>query len=211
MNPVHAKETARSGRSFSRWPRMAGSMPNNVLLTGRPGVGKSTALDEVASRLRDRGYTVGGLISPEIRDAEGRTGFRIVDLATGEDAVMAHVDNEEGPRVGKYTVDVDAVDRITEQALSQARGEADVVLVDEIAPMEVASELFVHGVRACLDVNQPLVGTVHQGSSQGFLGEVKSREDVAVLEVTRDNREAIPSQVVQRVVEALEELHSGIE
>ena len=184
-------------------------MPHNLLVTGAPGVGKSTALETAASRLREKGYTVGGLVSPEMRDAEERVGFRIVDLATGENAVMAHVDHEEGPRVGKYTVDVDAVDRITIQALDQAREEADVVLVDEIAPMEVESEWFVNGVRACLDVAQPLVGTIHQASSRGFLGEVKAREDVTVLEVTRQTREAIPSQVVQRVTEALASADEG--
>ena len=180
-------------------------MPHNLLVTGEPGVGKSTAVDEAASRLREHGYEVGGLVSPEMRDAEGRTGFRIVDLATGQDAVMAHVDRDEGPSVGKYRVDVDAVDRITEQALTAAREEADVVLVDEIAPMEVESELFVAGVRSCLDVGQPLVGTVHQRSSRGFLGEVKDRDDVTLLEVTEATREAVPAQLVQRAVEALDE------
>jgi nucleoside-triphosphatase len=184
-------------------------VPHNLLVTGEPGVGKSTALDEAASRLREHGYEVGGLVSPEMRDAEGRVGFRIVDLATGRDAVMAHVDREEGPSVGKYRVDVDAVDRVTEQALTAARQDADVVLVDEIAPMEVESELFVHGVRACLDVAQPLVGTIHQASSRGFLGEVEAREDVTVLEVTRQTRDAIPSQLVQRVTEALESADEG--
>lgn len=145
-----------------------------------------------------------GLISPEVRDAEGRVGFRIVDLATGEDEVMAHVDHDEGPRVGKYRVDVEAVDRIARQALETAREDADVVLVDEIAPMETCSDLFVHGVRACLDVEQPLVGSIHARSTSGLLGEVKDREDVVVLEVTRDNREAIPGEIVRRVAEHLD-------
>jgi nucleoside-triphosphatase len=193
------------GQTFSTGTVLWSPVPHNLLVTGAPGVGKSTALDEAASRLREHGYEVGGLVSPEMRDAKGRTGFRIVDLATGQDAVMAHVDRDEGPSVGKYRVDVDAVDRITEQALTAAREEADVVLVDEIAPMEVESELFVAGVRACLDVGQPLVGTVHQRSSRGFLGEVKDRDDVTLLEVTEATREAVPAQLVQRAVEALDE------
>lgn len=180
-------------------------VPANLLVTGPPGVGKSTALDGAASMLREHGLSVGGLVSPEMRDAEQRTGFRIVDLATGEDAIMARVDREERPRVGKYTVDVDAVDRITEQALTCAREDADVVLVDEIAPMEVTSDLFVHGVRACLDVEQPLIGTIHQGSSRGFIGEVKQREDVELLEVTPKTREAIPGELTRRVLNALED------
>jgi len=179
-------------------------VPHNLLVTGAPGVGKSTALKRAASRLRDRGHEVGGLVSPEVRDAEDRVGFRLVDLATGEDAVMAHVDHAEGPSVGTYRVDVDAVDRVAGPALRRAREEVDVILVDEIAPMEVASEVFVHGVRACLDVAQPLVGTVHQRSSRGFVGEVKDREDVAILEVTEQTREAIPTELVQRVTAALE-------
>lgn len=180
-------------------------MPANWLLTGPPGVGKSTALDAAASRLREQGLSVGGIVSPEMRDAEGRVGFRIVDLATGDDAVMAHVDRDQGPRVGKYRVDVDAVERVAMQALESAREDADVVLVDEIAPMETYSDLFVAGVRACLDVGQPLIGTIHQRSTSGFLGEVKDREDVTMLEVTEKTREAVPGELVRRVTGWLDE------
>lgn len=176
----------------------------NLLLTGPPRSGKSTALERTVEALREEGYVVGGVVSPELRTLGHRVGFELVDLATDERAVLAHVDREDGPSVGKYRVDVDAVDRISRQALGEAAREAaDVMLIDEIAPMEIYSDVFVDEVRACLDAGLPVIGTVHRKGTQGVIGEVKAREDVDVVEVTTANREALPEELVERVVAAL--------
>lgn len=138
-------------------------MSSNWLLTGPPGSGKSTALERAAEQLQDRGYAVRGLVSPEIRSLGHRVGFEIVDLASDESATLAHMDRDQGPSVGKYRVDVEAVDRISEQAIGEeAREAADVILIDEIAPMEVMSDVFVDETRTCLDAELPVIGTVHQ-------------------------------------------------
>lgn len=178
-------------------------MPANWLLTGPPGSGKSTALERAADQLADRGYTVRGLVSPEIRSIGHRVGFEIVDLASGASATLAHMDRDEGPSVGKYRVDVDAVDRISEQAIGEkARKAADVILIDEIAPMEVYSDVFVDETRACLDAELPVIGTVHQRSTSGALGEIKDRGDVEILEVSEATRDELPGELVERVASA---------
>lgn len=102
-----------------------------------------------------------------------RVGFRIEDLASGQSEVMAHVDHREGPRVGKHRVDVEAVDRISELALGSALEAADVIVIDEIAPMEVFSEVFVEQARACLDAEQPVLAAIHRNATEGFIGEVE--------------------------------------
>ncbi len=176
------------------------AMTVNVLLTGPPRSGKSTALERTADALREDGYTVGGIVSPEMRTLGHRVGFELVDVGTDERAVLAHVDRDEGPSVGKYRVDVDAVDRISQAALGEtARDAVDVILIDEIAPMEVFSDVFVAEVRACLDSQLPVVGTVHRRGTTGLIGEVKERDDVDVVEVTEANRDALPDDLVERV------------
>jgi nucleoside-triphosphatase len=173
----------------------------NVFLTGPPRVGKSTALKEAASRLREQGITVGGVKSPDVRDSQGRVGFRFVDVATGEDAILAHVDREKGPKVGKYRVNVDGVDRVSERAFDRVLDEVDVALIDEVAPMELYSDVFVAKVREVLEADVSVIGTVHQRSSKGLIGEVKRRNDAAVLKITETNRDAMPGQLVNRVLD----------
>jgi nucleoside-triphosphatase len=82
-----------------------------VLLTGRPGCGKTTLIKRVVNNL-PRG--AGGFYTEEIRDGGTRAGFKIVTL-DGEEAVFAHVDltAAAGPdRLGKYGLDLSALERI---------------------------------------------------------------------------------------------------
>jgi len=167
-------------------------------------VGKSTALAEAADRLRERGLAVGGLRSPEVRKLGQRVGFRLVDLGSDAEAVMAHVDRKAGPSVGKYRVDVNEVDRVSEAALARAIREDDVILVDEIAPMETYSDAFVARVREAIDASTPVIGTIHQQATSGVIGEIKQRPEVDVVEITRENRHGMPGKLVDRVVDALD-------
>lgn len=174
-------------------------MPQNILLTGPPRSGKTTVIERVIERLEAQGLAVGGIVSPEIRTQGDRVGFEIVDVRSGETEVMAHVDLTSGPRVGKYRVDIAAVDRIADRALASLDG-IDVVVIDEIAPMEVDSPVFDRSVRAALDSSTPVVAAIHQRSTAGFIGEVKERADVDLLEVSTERRDQMPQEIASRVV-----------
>lgn len=178
-------------------------MPNNFLVTGRPGSGKTFVIEETVVLLRGRGYKAGGLYCPEIRERGVRVGFKIVDLMTGEERILAHVNQPTGPQVSKYRVNVSNVDAMSGASIARALEEADFVVIDEIAPMEVRSEGFKRAVIAALDSPKPLLAAIHQRTTSGFIGEVKSRRDVKIFEVTPSNRERLPAELARMVEEAL--------
>ncbi|NUB93115.1 nucleotide kinase [Haloterrigena sp. SYSU A121-1] len=182
----------------------------NALVTGPPRSGKTTALERTVSRLREDGYAVGGLSSPERREAGRRAGFDIVDVASGERAVLARVDGvseadgassgrdeppESGasaPTVGKYTVDVSAVDRLAGRALPSAVDDADCVVIDEIAPMQLESDRFVRETTRALESSTPVLAAIKLDATDGFLGAVKKRSDTERFVVEPDARDALP-------------------
>ena len=164
----------------------------NALVTGPPRSGKTTALERTVARLREDGYTVGGLSSPELRENGERVGFEIVDVAGGERAVMAHTEFTDGPAVGTYTVDVAAVDRIAGTALPSAVDEADCVVIDEIAPMQLESDRFVRETRRALESGTPVLAAIKADATDGFLGAVKNRADTERFVVEPDARDALP-------------------
>ena len=169
-------------------------MSHNALVTGPPRSGKTTALERTVARLREGGYTVGGLSSPEMRVDGDRVGFEIVDLASGERAVMAHVEYD-GPAVGKYGVDAAAVDRIAGTALSTARESSDCVVVDEIAPMQLESDRFVRETERALESSTPVLAAVKSAGTDGFLGDVKGRTDTDRFVVEPGTRDALPDRL----------------
>lgn len=178
---------------------VARSVPNNLLVTGPPRVGKSTAIERTVELLADQGYEAGGLVAPELRADGDRVGFALRDVLTGEERVMAHVDRETGPEVGKYRVDVAAVDELAGAALRRAAGEADYAVVDEVAPMELYSDAFVAGVELALSDAQPLLAAVKEGGEMGLVGAVKTREDAELVTVTERNRDDLPGKLAERL------------
>jgi len=178
-------------------------MPNNFLITGPPGSGKTSVIKEAVEILRGRGFKPGGLYCPEIRDGGQRLGFRMVDLITGEERILAHVDQPSGPHVSKYRVNVENVDAMSEIAIGRALREADFMAIDEIAPMEIYSEGFRRAVMAALDSPKPLLAVIHQRTMTGFIGAVKARPDVKLFEVTPSNRAKLPIQLAEMVSGAL--------
>jgi nucleoside-triphosphatase len=161
-----------------------------LLLTGRPGVGKTTALRAAGQRLG--GFRLAGFYTEEIRSGRERRGFRLVTYA-GETAIIAHVDLP-APRVSKYGVDVPAIDRFA-AALAKARDRPDVYLIDEIGKMECLSAAFVAGMKRLIAAGRPLVATVAQRGG-GFIEEVKDRRDVEIWTVTETTRDALPDRIV---------------
>src|SRR6266508_401676 len=100
-----------------------------ILLEGRPGAGKSTVARRLADRLSQDGISVSGFVTEEIRESGRRLGFSLEQLG-GQRDVLAHVEIPGPPRVGRYGVDLAALERLALPALEQA-DEYDVAIVDE--------------------------------------------------------------------------------
>jgi nucleoside-triphosphatase len=167
-----------------------------LLLTGVPGVGKTTVVRRVAEKLRDSQRRIHGFTTEEIRRGGERLGFRI-ETFDGESAVLAHVSIRSEYRVSRYGVDVAALDRIIGKALALSP-RTDVYLIDEIGKMECFSAKFPAAVEELLDAKQPVVATVALRGG-GFIEAVKRRADVELRTVTRSNREEMPSRVLEWV------------
>jgi nucleoside-triphosphatase len=167
------------------------SQGRNLLLTGPPGVGKTTVLAAVARQLSSR--KLGGFLTEEIRPGRQRLGFELVPFQ-GERRTMAHCDFSSPHRVGRYAVDVGMIDEIAETALGP-RADAELFLIDEIGKMECFSRVFLEAIARLLDDPRPLAVTVAR-QGPGLISEVKRRSDVELWQVTTKNRQRMPDAVV---------------
>jgi nucleoside-triphosphatase len=165
------------------------------LLTGPPKIGKSTVITCLVQLLRLHGSVVGGFVTNEQREHGRRVGFVIQDLVSREEAVIAHQDYNTGVQVGRFGVDVPAFERVGLPALRRAVDQAGIVVVDEIARMELASPAFVNAVQQLLSGPLPVVASIHLHADP-FTDALKQRPDVEVLTVTEANRDALPAQLL---------------
>ena len=131
-----------------------------LVVTGPPGVGKTTLVTRVAKEFAANvpHVQVSGFWTEEVRQDGQRVGFDIVTLGEPpQRAVLARVAEqsaapEGAPRVGKYVVDVAGFEALALPCLAAAaEGTApQLLLVDELGKMEACSEPFVAALEKTL-------------------------------------------------------------
>ena len=165
-------------------------MKRKVLLTGRPGCGKTTLVRRVVKELAQ---SAGGFYTEEIRERGLRRGFKIVTL-DGKEGVFAHVNFKTHQRLGKYGLDLSPLETISIEAVRKAIREREVTVIDEIGPMEIRSAIFRDVVNEAFNSRAPLLGTI-TARPFPFTDAIKKRRDVTLIEVRGDNREQLVSEL----------------
>jgi nucleoside-triphosphatase len=161
-----------------------------LLLTGKPGTGKTALIKEALAGTTLSGN---GFYTEEMRTGGTRQGFKIVTLE-GQEATLAHVGISGSYRVSKYGVDIDSLDRIGVAALRQGLEKSDVIVVDEIGKMELLSARFREAMTQAVSSGRKVLGTIML-NPHPFADEIKRHPEVETVLVTRDNHADVMRKV----------------
>ena len=175
-----------------------------IFLTGQPGVGKTSILLKVVDELKKKGYKIGGMISSEARLGGIRVGFEIIDIHTGRKGWLAHADQATGPRVGRYRVNRNDLDALGANSILEAEKNADVIVADEIGPMELFSSAFRQSIVVAIKSGKPLLGVIHQTANDPLITAVKVDKNTEILEVTNENREGLCKVIIDMILQLLQ-------
>lgn len=175
-------------------------MGTALLISGAPGSGKTTLIRGMVAELPCR---AGGFFTEEIREGEKRVGFR-VNALDGRTGILAHVKAVQGPRVGRYRVDVASFEAVGVDALEAATQAADLIVVDEIGKMELCSPRFISALEAALQSRKPILGTILQ-ASHPWTDAIKRRPAVDLYRLTEGNREHLKDALLARLLTEIRE------
>ena len=169
-----------------------------LFLTGLPGSGKTTLINRIFDHYKSKGLRVAGISTREVREGNERIGFKITDLSINNEGWLARINGSEGPRVGRYIVNSKDLEEIGVRALSRAvQEESELIIVDEIGPMEMTNPDFRILVSRILEAGRMVVATVKYGSHYPEVDRVKG--EVVRLEVERNNRDGIYQRAIARL------------
>ncbi len=157
-------------------------MKQVYLLTGRPGMGKTSLIKQAVAGVKGE---AGGFYTEEIRIQGVRQGFRLVTL-DGQEVILAHINIHSPYRVSKYGVDIDSLDRVGVSALHKAAQRCDLVVIDEIGKMELFSADFRRAVSQMIDSGKRILGTIML-SPNPWADAIKRQPQVNLVTVTRTN------------------------
>ena len=166
----------------------------NLLITGLPGVGKTTLIKKVCEALKD--FQPVGFYTEEIREEEGREGFKLVSLE-GKKCLLSHKRIESPYKVGQYRVDIKSFEKFLE-SISLSNPLTRLIIIDEIGKMECLSDRFKNLLREVLDSGKWMIATIALKGS-GMIAEVKQRQDAKLFEITKRNRDSFLSEILREI------------
>ena len=166
----------------------------NILITGQPGIGKTTLIKKLSEEIRDLRFS--GFYTREIREGGIRKGFELISFEGRKD-ILSHVDMKSPWRVSKYGVDVEGFERF----LDALALDSPIIVIDEIGKMECFSGKFRSLIKDILDSDKLLIATIALKGS-GIIADAKKRDDVRLFEVNPYNRDSLSPEIF-RIIRAL--------
>ena len=166
---------------------------NNILITGRPGIGKTTLIRKISEHLSETKPV--GFYTKEIKEHGSRKGFELIGFS-GNRGILSHVNIRSPYKVGKYKVDLEGFE-IFLDGLTLGGDSANLIIIDEIGKMECFSSSFRKLIRKILNSNKFFIATVSLKGS-GFIDEIKRRDDIELMLLTEDNRNVLLFDVLKK-------------
>ncbi len=167
---------------------------NHMLITGEPGIGKTTLIMNLCKELKD--MHPAGFYTAEKREAGIRSGFELLSL-NGIRGILAHVDISSPFRVSKYGVDVEGFESFLDAITSHIRT-ASIIIIDEIGKMECFSTKFRSLIMDIINSDRILIATIALKGG-GMIADVKKRHDVKLFRINLENRNLLVSEILHEI------------
>lgn len=160
----------------------------DILVTGEPGIGKTTVCERLWEALRWKGIPCGGVLSPAV---DG--GFVVVCAESGCVNRFAVRGNHGNQTVGQFSVFDDGVE-FANRALHSAR-DKDFIFIDEIGYLELNGGGLIPGVRYLLDTDSTLIVITRAWLNNEVVKLFEGRR-FRVFEVTEEERDELHNVIL---------------
>jgi nucleoside-triphosphatase len=171
-----------------------GLAKKNILITGLPGVGKTTLIKKLLDELKHL-HPV-GFYTAEIREEGMRKGFELISF-DGRKGLLSHIDVKSPCRVGKYKVDVKGFEDFLD-SISFFNPSNHLIMIDEIGKMECLSDQFKKLLKEILDYEKWVIATIVLKGNE-LIKEIKRRNDVMLYEIKQSNRDSLLSEILEEI------------
>jgi nucleoside-triphosphatase len=172
-----------------------GLKKKNILITGLPGVGKTTLVKKLSEELKHL-HPV-GFYTEEIREEGRRKGFDLISL-DGKKGLLSHKEIKSPFRVGSYRVDIKSFENLID-SIPFFDPSNPLIIIDEIGKMECLSDRFKNLLKKIFDSGKLVIATIAFKGS-GLIAELKERQDIKLFELNSHNRDALFLEILKELM-----------
>jgi nucleoside-triphosphatase len=102
-------------------------------------------------------------------------------------------------------VNLNDLDSIGANAALEALKNADVVVIDEIGPMELFSQVFRKAVGEALNSSKLVLAVIHHSAQDPIIESIRKRDDLLMATVDLANRNDLHNILIQNALQYLEQ------
>ncbi|MGH7902335.1 MAG: NTPase [Thermodesulfobacteriota bacterium] len=170
----------------------------NLLVTGIPGIGKTTLIKKLSQKLRS--FEPAGFYTEEIKERNERKGFKLISL-NGSEGILSHVDLVSKYRVSRYNIDIKGFEDFLD-SIRFFNPEVRIIIIDEIGKMECLSNKFVKIIGEVLESEKIVISTISMTGGP-IIDGIKKRRDVRIYTISKVNRDFILSNIFNDIMTLL--------
>lgn len=161
----------------------------DIFLTGKPGSGKTSLIKGL---IKEVDGEAAGFFTPEMRKDGKRIGFKLKDIDTSKEGILASVNIEDGPSVSKYKVNIEDLDDFSKR-LKERMDDKDIIVIDEMGVMEFYSDEFKDLVEKAINSDKLFIASLHRKLIDDY------RERGKVVWVTRNSRKDLKEKILELI------------
>lgn len=163
----------------------------NLFLTGNAGTGKTTLINKILDKLN---CSVGGYLTDReiINDKKIFTAKSLLDDTEKYEFAKINMIS------GNKEIYEDAFRQGIISILEKSIIKADVIVLDELGFMENNIIQFTSYVHSLLDSDKFVLGVLKKHDCQ-FINSIRSRKDVIVVGINKDNRDIILDELLNTI------------
>lgn len=171
--------------------RYAGSMPGarTILIVGPRFSGKSRFVENLLPRMRKAGLKLAGFLQRGVFDETGtKIGYDLVNVEDGSAVPLARRGTPEGPW--------EFHDEAFEKAAGLVRENADIIILDEIGPLELSGSGHAQTMRHALATSAAVIIVVRKELEKVIPELIPDTRDIHVMHFSPGTEEELSGQIL---------------
>ncbi|MEE8113653.1 MAG: nucleoside-triphosphatase, partial [Nitrososphaerales archaeon] len=108
-----------------------------------------------------------------------------------------------GPKIGRYKVNLVDLSGIATKSILESLSIADLVVCDELGPMELLSPEFRRAVKTMIDSDRPIFCSIHKKLADPLITDLKNILSSELYLVDLSNRELLVPQISRSIIQSL--------